>query len=108
MLGSRREEIRPDWIWASEDRHDPQRVSLQKRFDVDGPVQRADLRLATDFADCELRLGDRLVMQLDDYGPWIDLDVTEHVRRGQDRIELRCSGSSGPSAVVFELVITHG
>jgi len=98
--------LQPEWIWATSDRHDPQRVELRTTFDPDGPVQRADLRLATEYTNCEVRFGDRLAFTLDDYGPWINLDVTDHVRSGKNRIALRCQGSHGPSAIVLELTIT--
>ncbi len=98
--------LRPAWIWASAARHHPQRVEFRKRFHIDGSVQRADLRLATEFTSCELRLGNRTAFILDDYGPWLDLDVTDLVRTGDDVLELRCAGSLGPSAIAIELTIT--
>ncbi len=101
--------LRPAWIWASAARHDPQRVELRKAFHISSPVQRADLRLATEFTRCEFRIGGRTVFVLDDYGPWLDLDVTDHVRSGDDMLELHCEGSPGspgPSAIALELTIT--
>lgn len=97
---------RPEWIWATETRHDPQRVELRKAFRVEGPVLRANLRLATECTRCELRLGDRTVLILDNFGPWLDLDITDSLRTGDDILELRCDGSPGPSAVAVELTIT--
>ena len=105
-LAEAEESVRPVWMWASSTRHEPQRVELKKEFQVRGPIQRADLRLATEFTNCELRLGNRVAFTLDDYGPWLDLDVTEHVRTGKDVLELHCTGSQGPSAVAVELTIT--
>lgn len=97
---------RPAWIWATATRHEPQRVELRKLFRVDSPVQRADLRLATEFTSCVVRFGDRVAFRLDDYGPWLDLDVTDHVHTGDGVLELSCTGSHGPSAIALELTIT--
>ncbi|MEQ9407996.1 MAG: hypothetical protein RIK87_09735 [Fuerstiella sp.] len=100
------QQVRPEWIWATQNRNHPQAVELRSPLHIDGTVQRADLRLATEFTGCELRFGGRTAFVLDDYGPWLDLDVTDHVRAGDDVLELHCTGSQGPSAIAFELTIT--
>lgn len=97
---------RPEWMWADTTRHDPQQVELRTSFRIDGAVLRADLRLATEFTNCEFELGNKTVLTLDDYGPWLDLDVTDQVGTGDGSILLRCAGSTGPSAVLFELTVT--
>jgi hypothetical protein len=97
---------RPDWIWAGSEREDPQVILLRRAFEIPGAIQQADLRLAAEFTRCELQLGERLRFALDNYGPWLDLDVTEWVRSGSNLLELRCDGSAGPSAIACELVIT--
>ncbi|MFP6762129.1 MAG: hypothetical protein VB858_00885, partial [Planctomycetaceae bacterium] len=97
--------VRPAWIWATATRHDPQTVILRTEFPVNAPVQRADLRLATEYTNCELRFGNRIAFTLDDYGPWLDVDVTDHIRTGRNSLELRCLGSLGPSAIALEITI---
>lgn len=100
------EPVQSEWIWASGTRRNSQRVEIRKSFHIDGSVQRADLRLATEYTQCELRLDQRTAFVLDDYGPWVDLDVTDHVHNGDNVLVLRCDGSQGPSAIALELTIT--
>lgn len=97
---------RPEWIWSQAGRQDPVSVELRTSDRIEGSVHRADLRLAADYARCQLRIDGRDVLMLDDYGPWLDVDVTSAVQSGECQIELLCRGSQGPSAVLFELAIT--
>jgi putative heme-binding domain-containing protein len=96
---------RPFWIWADGPRNSPQQVELRRSLQVNGPIQQAELRLAAEFSNCELRIGEQTVLTVDDYGPWIDVDVTEHLRSGEIELLLRCSGSEGPSAILVELTV---
>jgi putative heme-binding domain-containing protein len=97
---------RPDWIWADAERHEPHTVVMRREFEVHGAIQQADLRLAADFTRCKVQLGERVFVTLDDYGPWMDIDITDGVRSGHNLLELRCEGSLGPSAIACELVVT--
>ncbi|HEX6987031.1 MAG TPA: hypothetical protein VF170_16755, partial [Planctomycetaceae bacterium] len=93
----------PEWIWAAGGRDGDEQVRLRARFDVVGPLRQARLRCAADFCRVEIVLNGEPVRVVENYAPWLDEDVTRHLRRGENTIELRCRGSAGPSAVAVSL-----
>ena len=97
--------VRPEWIWAPGDRSGADIVELRTTLQLGGSVQNAHLRLATEFTDCQLIIGERSVLRLDNYGPWLDIDVTENIPSGSESLRLLCHSSDGPSAVALELVV---
>jgi putative heme-binding domain-containing protein len=98
-------EILPDWIWLSARRSPNQVVEFRKRFDLRERVSEAHLNLAADFTDCEITLNGTRLTRLDDYGPWLNLEVTDHLRPGRNVIQLRCRSSEGPSVVAATLTM---
>lgn len=99
--------INPHWLWSSEQRAAGQTADLQKSFDVTAPPVRAQLNLAADFTRCTLILNGETLVELDEYGPWIELDVTEKLRVGKNSLRLICRSGEGPAAVAFSLEATQ-
>ena len=95
----------PDWIWLSARRSPNQDVEFRKSFDLPELVSEAHLRLAADFTACEITLNGIRVTRLDDYGPWLNLEVTDQLLRGRNVIQLRCWSSEGPSAIAATLTV---
>ncbi len=60
---------------------------------------------AADFTACEITLNGIRVTRLDDYGPWLNLEVTDQLLRGRNVIQLRCWSSEGPSAIAATLTV---
>lgn len=96
-------DVAPHWIWGTVDRQPGQSVHLQRSFDATAPIVSARLHLAADFARCDLQLNGETLVELDEYGPWIELDVTEKLRVGQNTISLKCLSGEGPAAIAFSL-----
>jgi len=93
----------PNWIWLSAQRSPNQTIEFRKSFDLPEPVSEAHLRLAADFTACDVTLNGIRVTRLDDYGPWLNLEVTDQLQRGRNVIQLRCRSSEGPSAIAATL-----
>ena len=95
----------PHWIWMTAERSPGQTLTLQKSFDVDAPVVSARLRLAADFTRCRVTFNGRVLVDLDEYAPWIDLDLTDDVKQGPNLLRLDCRAGEGPAAVALSLPV---
>jgi putative heme-binding domain-containing protein len=95
--------IDPHWIWVSADRSAGQAVTLRKTFRVPGQAVKARLDLAADFTRCHVKLNGETLTELDEYGPWLELDVTEQLKPGENTFELKCVSGAGPAAVAITL-----
>lgn len=91
----------PEWIWADGD--EAASVTLRTRFDTAEPLRSVRLKCAADFCRAEIRLNGQIIHVVEDYAPSIDEDVAPHVARGENVVEVRCSGSDGPSAVAASI-----
>jgi len=98
--------LAPHWIWATPDQSAGQVVNLRRSFTVTKPTVNAQLHLSADFTRCRVRLNGRTIVELDEYGPWLELDVTQHLRQGDNTIELGCISGKGPAAVACTLQVT--
>lgn len=98
--------ILPHWIWASVEREPGQHVLLQKEFKTARAVVSATLNVAADFTRCRLRLNGETLVDLDEYGPWLTLDVTERIRIADNQFSLKCVAGEGPAAVALTLDIS--
>ena len=96
----------PDWIWSGSDRFSGQTAEFSQTFEMPSRFSEAQLRLAADFTDCTITLNKRTIGRVDDYGPWLDLEVTDHLLSGRNTIHLRCRSSVGPSAIAATLTMT--
>lgn len=95
----------PDWIWLSARRSHNQIAEFRTSFDLRERVSEAHLQLAADFTDCEITLNGTRLTRLDDYGPWLNLEVTDQLQRGRNVIQFRCRSSEGPSAIAATLTL---
>ena len=91
----------------SQDRREGQVVALTKSFKLRGRVQSATLHLAADFTRCKVSIGDQPLVELDEYAPWIEQDVTDSLAGGVNRLSLECKSGSGPAAVALSLRIDY-
>lgn len=98
-----RENIAPQWIWVTADRSPGQSGSLRRSFVVNGQATDARLDLAADFTLCHVKLNGKTLTELDEYGPWLKLDLTDKLRPGDNTIELQCVSGDGPAAVAVSL-----
>jgi putative heme-binding domain-containing protein len=96
----------PAWLWRTADRKPKQTSLLLRDFDPVGRVIEARLRLASDFCQTSVTLNKKTIANVDAYGPWLDLDVTDHVHRGINRVEISSVSTTGPAAVAASLTLT--
>ena len=93
----------PHWIWVSANRSAAQTVTLRRSFVVPGRAVKARLDLAADFTRCRVKLNGETLTELDEYGPWLELDVTEQLKPGENTFEWKCVSGAGPAAVALTL-----
>jgi len=98
--------VSPDWIWSTSDRVPGQTAEFTQSFALPARFSEAHLRLAADFTDSTITLNGKTVTRLDDYGPWLNLEVTDQLLPGRNIIQLRCRSSDGPSAIAATLTVT--
>ncbi|MEZ6059359.1 MAG: hypothetical protein R3C19_03250 [Planctomycetaceae bacterium] len=100
--------VTPEWIWHSLDRSVAQECSVQRTFDLPEPVAQATLRFAADFCRCRVFLNGELLADVDDFGPWPEIDVTSELRSGSNTLQLSAAASvdNSPTAVALELAVT--
>jgi putative heme-binding domain-containing protein len=96
----------PAWIWSSTQRKPKQTCELSHEFEPTGRVTEARLRLVSDFCQTSVRLNKKTIAIVDAYGPWLDIDVSDQVRRGTNRVEISSLSSAGPAAVAASLTLT--
>ena len=97
------DDIEPHWIWVSAERSAGQAVTLRRTFRVPGQAVKARLDLAADFTRCHVKLNGETLTELDEYGPWLELDVTEQLKPGENTFELKCVSGAGPAAIAMTL-----
>ena len=98
------------WIWSKIERKDGLAPAFQKTFDIAGPIDRAELRVAADFATLQVRLNQQPVGAVDNYSYPQAFDVAAQLRVGENRLDLGAKGSPGPSAValLLDIVLKDG
>ena len=94
----------PQWIWCDGDPESS--VEFRSSLLVDVGTQQADLRFLGDFCAVEIKLNDVLVVGVDDFSPFVELDVLRFLRQGDNEIVISARRSEGPSAVAVEIELT--
>jgi putative heme-binding domain-containing protein len=72
---------------------------------IDKPVLRAELKLTTDFCTAVISVNGRAVISVEPYCPLQVVDVTKHVRRGENEIAISTMPVPGPAAVALSLAL---
>lgn len=93
----------PQWIWHVQDRQPQQQATFVRKFAAQARITDARLRLATDFCAAELSINGSPVAGLDAYATWLDMDVTDYVRSGQNQMQVKATSVSGPAAITLTL-----
>jgi putative heme-binding domain-containing protein len=93
----------PHWIWGREDRLAGERFAFVRSFELTSQPTSATLHVASDFATCRLTLNGEPIANLDEYGPWLTLDVTDRLRQGGNRIVAESRAGEGPAALALGL-----
>ena len=101
----------PRWIWvapaaggaARSDVGAGRSVRFSRSFTPSAAVVKADLRFAADFCAARIELNGRTVLDVEPYCRTQTLDVTDALRRGENRIVVEASTVAGPSAVALSL-----
>src|SRR5690349_9166872 len=97
---------RPHWIWGSEERTPGQRFVFERTVTLDGPAESATLHLAVDFATCDVSINGEIAAELDEYAPWMTIDLVDRLRQGKNRLAFACESGDGPAALALSLHAT--
>jgi putative heme-binding domain-containing protein len=99
--------VEPQWIWSGADRHRPQQARFVREFSVSGDVERAVLSAASDFANLRITLNDRLLGEIESYGPPRAWNARAALRPGENRLTVEATSVPGPAAYCLTLTITY-
>ncbi len=97
--------IAPHWIWSKDAGAPSGPVEFVRVFDTAGVVSSATLQVAADFCRASIELNGQAVLVVEPYSSTVQLDVTPHVARGQNKLLIRADRSCGPSAVALSLAL---
>jgi putative heme-binding domain-containing protein len=97
----------PEWIWHSPARKAGQRNCLSKSFDVRGRLLRARLRGVADYCQAKLNVNSKQVAHWQPYAGRRELDVTEQLKQGRNKIVICCQATEGPGAVFLRLDLEY-
>ena len=94
------------WVWHGE-RTEGSALDVGSSFVLERPVDRASLRVATDFCDAVVLLNGREVSRQSPYDSVLPLDVTRWVAPGSNVIRVVATATGGPSAIAAHLQVRH-
>ncbi len=93
----------PEWIWVKDGRKAGVRVEFSHTLKVNHPVVSARLQGIADFASLRIRINEKPVARAPAHGPLVDLDVTHHLLKGENRITLFAVSMASAPAVALQL-----
>ena len=96
----------PHWIWQPKDSANAPR--FEKAFNVAGAAQSAALRIAADFCRATVEINGSSILVVEPHSPTLDLDVTRHMRTGENRIVVTGERQPGPAAIALSLSVVVG
>ena len=91
----------PHWIWSQNVKH--RIVQFTRGFTVGGSVQKAELKLAADYCSVLLIINDRQAIHVEPYCQTQMVDVTDLVRRGENKVICEARAVEGPSAFALSI-----
>lgn len=96
----------PYWIWSQAKRQANTTATFDKPFSIQQPVTSAVLRSATQSSDLQISLDESRLGEIESYAPLFQLDVTDRLRTGDHRLEVRGTSVPGPAAFFLQLDLT--
>ena len=95
----------PHWIWNSAETRNDSQVFFRRDFQVESGLIAAKLMLLADYHDLRVFVNGELLANLQSYSPKLQLDVTDKVRDGSNRLALLATKPQGPAAIAIELIL---
>ena len=96
-----------EWIWSDGTGRDSDACCLQTSFEVTQGIQSASLFALLDYSNGRVFLNSEPVAATVAYDSPVELDVTEHIKRGMNSLSVCAIATDGPSAIGLRLVIRH-
>jgi putative heme-binding domain-containing protein len=91
----------PQWIWGSGAAGKNQQFA--KQFHADAIPPTAKLRLAADFCHASVLVNSKRVLSIEPYCQATEIDVSRHLRSGDNKLEIEATPVPGPAAVALSL-----
>ncbi|MDB5390683.1 MAG: Cytochrome c [Planctomycetaceae bacterium] len=91
------------WIWSQAQRKEATNAEFHKSFAVKQAVTSAVLRGVAESAALGVSLNGVLLAEVEPYDPLFQIDVTDHLRIGDQKLVVRGRSVSGPAAFFLQL-----
>lgn len=98
----------PEWIWTTGDEQELHSVEFHQEFEIVNSINEARLQLASECCSCTFSINGRVAARLDNFGPFVEIDVAGMLKRGSNRVEIIAKAADGPSAVAAAILIKDG
>lgn len=97
----------PHWVWPRGEQSTGTRAVLRREFTSPAAIQSAHLAVVADFCDVTVQLNGKEVGMAEGYSAPVSFDVTDQIFDGLNRLEIRATAMSGPSAVACRLELSR-
>lgn len=94
------------WIWSERERAADVKAIFAKDFTLAKRLTSAILRGVGESASMGIEFNDGSIAELEPYAPLLTLDVTDRLRTGANRVVVRSTSCTGPSAFFLQLDLT--
>ena len=91
------------WIWDKDDRKPGSKIELSKAFELSGHVVGARLQAVADFSSLDILINGKLVGQFSALGPLLNLEVADHLLKGNNLLTISARASGKAPAVALRL-----
>lgn len=97
----------PQWIWSQRERKPGQAPCLSTPFMIKGRLRSARLRGVADYCRATFLLNNDKAAEREPFGGLLDIDVTDQLKPGNNRIRICCRNVAGPAAVFLKLDLEY-
>lgn len=94
------------WIWPSLERHSRQVAVLHHHFELDAKASQVELHVVADFADARVFINGSELLPLENFGPAISKNISQHVKNGKNSIHILTRAADATPAVAVRIQIT--
>jgi hypothetical protein len=91
------------WIWDKDARQPGTSIEFSQPFELSGHVVGARLQAVADFSSLDIRINGKLVGQSPAHGPLLNLEVADHLLKGNNLVSITARSSGKAPAVALRL-----
>ena len=91
------------WIWVKDARQPETSIEFSQPFELSGHVVGARLQAVADFSSLDIRINGKLVGQSPAHGPLLNLEVADHLLKGNNLVTISARSTGEAPAVALQL-----